>query len=170
MAVALATAAALTSTGILLPFAVAAPFALTQFALGARNRRRALTPEIAGAAAAGAIAAAIALAGGRTMTMASTLWLLTMLRSIPAIVFVRAVLGRQSRSITVALHVAAVLISLVLWQQRLAPVAAIGAMILLLGRALTGTTHIEPARRVGIREVAYGAITVLLIGAGYRFL
>jgi len=166
MIVAIAIATTLTSARILLPFAVAAPLGLAQFAWEVRKRGRALTPEILGAAAAGATAAAIALAGGRTMTLASTLWLLTMLRSIPTIVFVRAVLKRGHRSIAVALHIGAVVIALVLWQQHLGPLAAIVAMLLLLVRALI-PPRTEPPRRVGIRELVYGTVTVLLIGVGW---
>jgi YwiC-like protein len=166
MIVAIAIATALTSARILLPFAVAAPLGLAQFAWEVRRRGRALTPELLGAAAAGATAAAIAVAGGRTMTLAATLWLLMVLRSIPAIVFVRAVLKRGHRSIAVALHVGAVVIAFVLWQQHLAPLAAIVAMLLLLGRALI-PARTEPPRRVGIREIVYGTITVLLIGVGW---
>ncbi len=167
---AVVTATALSSVRILLPFVLAAPLGLTQFVMELRKRERAVLPEIAGAAAAGATAAAIALAGGRTMILASTLWLLTMLRSVPAIVFVRAVLGRESRSIAVALHGAAVITALVLWRQHLAPATVIAAMVLLLGRALIPAANAEPARRVGIRELVFGGITVLLIAAGYRFL
>ncbi|HSY50105.1 MAG TPA: YwiC-like family protein [Thermoanaerobaculia bacterium] len=167
MLLAIATAMALTSARILVPFAIAAPSGLAQFAWELRKRGRALTPEILGAAAAGATAAAIALAGGRTMTLASTLWILTMLRSIPAIVFVRAVLKRGRQSIAVALHVAAFGIAIVLWRQHLAPLAAIVAMLMLLGRALIGPARTDPPRRVGIRELFYGAATVVLIGVGW---
>lgn len=167
MIVAIVTATALTSARILLPFAIAAPLGLVQFAWEVRKPGRALTPELLGAAAAGATAAAIALAGGLTMTLGATLWLLTMLRSIPAIVFVRAVLKRGHQSIAVALHLAAVVIAIVLWHQQLAPLAAIVAMLLLLGRAVIGPAPREPARRVGIRELVYGAVTVLLIGVGW---
>jgi len=156
-------AVAATDARILLPFAIAAPLALVQFAFDIRNRGHAAAPEIAGAVAAGATAAAIALAGGRSVTLASTLWLLTMLRSAPAIVFVRAALGKGSRSIVVALHVAAVVISVVLWHQRLAPAAAIVAMSMLLGRCLIHTRPDSP-KRIGMREIAFGAVTVILIG------
>lgn len=156
-------AVAMTDARILIPFAIAAPLGLAQFAFDIRNRGHATAPEIAGAVAAGVTAAAIALAGGRSLTLASTLWLLTILRSVPAIVFVRAALGKQRRSIAIALHVVAIGVAIVLWQQRLAPVAAIIAMALLLGRVLL-TRHAVPPRTIGMRELAFGAVTVLLIG------
>ncbi len=160
---AMTIAFAFTDARILIPFAIAAPLGLAQFALDVRNRGHAIAPEIAGAVAAGATAAAIALAGGRSMTLASILWLLTILRSVPAIVFVRAALGKSRRSIAIVLHVAAVVIAIVLWQQHLAPIAAIIAMTLLLGRALL-TKHAVPPRTIGMRELAFGAATVVLIG------
>ena len=161
---AVAVAVTITDARILLPFAIAAPLALAQFAFDMRNRGHAVAPEIAGAVAAGATAAAIVLAGGRPVTLAATLWLLTVLRSVPAIVFVRAVLGRESRAVAVILHIAAVVIAFLLWYQRLAPVAAIVAMSLLLARALIRPKHPEPPRRIGMRELAFGAVTVILIG------
>ncbi len=161
---AMAIAMTITDARILLPFAIAAPLGLAQFVFDVRNRRHAIAPEIAGAVAAGATAAAIVLAGGRPLTLAATLWLLTVLRSVPAIVFVRAVLGRESRAVAVILHVAAVVIAILLWYQRLAPVAVIVAMSLLLARALIPTKHAEPPRRIGMRELVFGAVTVILIG------
>jgi hypothetical protein len=161
---AMAIAMTITDARILLPFAIAVPLGLAQFVFDVRNRGHAIAPEIAGAVAAGATAAAIVLAGGRPLTLAATLWLLTVLRSVPAIVFVRAVLGRESRAVAVILHVAAVVIAILLWYQRLAPVAAIVAMSLLLARALIPTKQAEPPRRIGMRELVFGAVTVILIG------
>ncbi|MGH9418341.1 MAG: YwiC-like family protein [Thermoanaerobaculia bacterium] len=165
---AMVIAVAIAGPQILLPFAIAAPFGFAQFAFDVRNHGRAMTPEIIGAAAAGASAASIALAGGRSMPLAATLWLLMMLRSIPSIVFVRAALKRQSRSMAIAFHVAAVVIALILWRRHLAPVAAIVAMLLLLMRALM-PPRMERPQRVGMRELAYGVVTLVLIGAGFRF-
>jgi hypothetical protein len=164
---ALVGAVALSSARILLPFAIAAPLGLLQFGFDVRNRGRAVIPEMAGIVAAGATAAAIALAGGRTISVAATLWILAMLRAIPALLFVRAVLGRESRSIAIAVHVVAVAAAFALWQRHLAPLAAIAAMLLLLGRAIAGMNQNMPARSVGIRELVWGATTVLLIAGGW---
>jgi len=161
--VAMTIAVAVTDARILIPFAITAPLGLAQFAFDVRNRGHAPAPEIAGAIAAGATAAAIALAGGRSPALAATLWLLTILRSVPAILFVRAALAKGRRSIAVAVHVAAVVIAIALWYQRLAPAAAIVTTSLLLGRSLIRIEH-EPPRRIGMREIAFGAVTVVLIG------
>lgn len=166
IAVTIATAIAMTSARILLPFVVAAPFGIVQFALDLKKRGRTLVAEIAGAVAAGATVAAIMLAGDRTIVLAATLWLLMILRSVPAILFVRAALGKGSRTAAVVLHIAAVAIAIVLSMARVAPALSIAAMLLLLGRTLFIRGH-EPARRIGMHELAFGAISVILIAAGF---
>src|SRR5205085_477602 len=79
----------------LLPLALASPFAAFQFLHDIRSRGRALAPEIAGAAAMGATAASMVIASGRSIALASAIWCLVLMRSIPAILFVRAALGRS---------------------------------------------------------------------------
>ena len=153
----------------LIPLAMAAPLAFLQFIHDARNRGRATLPEMAGAVAMGSVAAAIAIAAGRSPLFASALWCVALLRSIPAIIFVRAALGRNGRSAASAFHLAAVAASIVLWQMRLAPAIGMVATLLLLGRAVA-TSHVKTARQIGMRELAYGATFVLLIGIGYRLM
>ncbi len=165
---AVAAAIAMTGTRVLLPVVIAAPLSIVQFAFDLKKRGRTLIPEIVGGIAAGGTAAVIALAAGRTMTFAAVLWLLLLLRSIPAIVFVRAALGKGNRSVAIALHVAAVGIASLLWQRELAPAAVVVAMSLLLGRAVLAGRPGKAARVVGMRELASGVITVVLIGIGYR--
>jgi len=164
--VTIAAAIAMTNGRILLPFAIAAPFGIVQFTLDLKKRGRTLAAEIAGAIAAGATAAAIALADERTIALAATLWLLTILRSVPAILFVRAALGKESRTAAIALHIAASAIAIVLSSTALAPLLSIAAMLLLLGRAVFSRAH-QPARIVGMRELAFGAITAILLAAGF---
>jgi len=168
IAVTIAAAIAMTDARILLPFVVAASFGIVQFALDLQKRGRMLSAEVAGVVAAGATAAAIALAADRTIALAATLWLLTILRSVPAILFVRAALGKGNRMAAVVLHIAALGIAIALWLTRLAPLLSIAAMFLLLGRTVFSRGH-QPARRVGMRELAFGAITVILIAAGFAF-
>jgi hypothetical protein len=167
---ALTAAAHIAGLRVLLPLALALPFAAFQFAHDIRKRARALAPEMAGAAAMGAIAASIAIAAEQSIALASALWCLALLRSIPAIVFVRAVLGKNRRAGAIALHVSAVAASIALWQWGLVPVAAVVAMCGLLARAIITKSGVEPARSVGIRELGYGAATSLLVGFGYHFM
>ena len=167
--VALLIAIRLDGIRFLIPLAVAAPVALWQFIHDARNRGRATLPEMAGAVAMGSVAAAIALAAGRSLLFASALWCVSLLRLIPAIVFVHAVLGRSGRSAASAFLLAAVAASIILWQMHLAPAAVVFATLLLLARAVA-TSSLKTARQIGMRELAYGATFVLLIGVGYRLM
>ncbi|MDP9361659.1 MAG: YwiC-like family protein [Acidobacteriota bacterium] len=155
---------------VLLPLALASPLAAFQFVHDIRRRGRALAPEIAGVAAMGAIAASIAIAAEQSTALASALWCLALLRSIPAIVFVRAALGKTKRTAAIALHIFAVAASIALWRWSLVPMTAIIAMCGLLARAIISRSRVEPARSVGIRELGYGAATSLLAGFGYHFM
>jgi len=162
----LGTAIFLTNIQIAIPFAIAAPLAIVQFLYDARNHGRSVWPELAGASAAGATAAAIALAGHQWTSVAVTLSILTILRAIPSIIYIRSILGREDRTTAIALHAIAVLIAILLWSQALVPLTACAAMLLLLARAFT--RRVQSARQAGLRELAYGALTVVLIGLGYR--
>jgi hypothetical protein len=141
-----------------IPFALVAPMALTMLVHDARNRSRGLLPELAGAVAMASIAAALPLAAGRAPSIAVTLMALMLLRSIPSIVFVRALLGRGSKSLTVVPHGAALAIAALI-----ASPFAVAGCVVLLARALWGVTHDAPrARTVGWREIVYGALAVAL--------
>lgn len=168
--IALVVAAHIAGLRALLPFALASPLAAFQFVHDIDKRGRALVPEMAGVAAMGAIAASIAMAAEQSIALASALWCLALLRSIPAIVFVRAALGKDRRAGAIALHAFAVAASIALWRWGLVPLAAVVAMCGLLARATIGGSPVQPARSVGIRELGYGATTTLLVGFGYHFM
>jgi len=168
--VALGFATQIAGLKLLLPLALALPLVAFQFIYDVRRRGRALTPEIAGIVALGAVAASIALAADQSLALASALWCLALLRSIPTIFFVRAALGKTRRAASIALHLAAVAISISLWLLNLVPMTAIVAMVGLLCRAMNSGSRVESARRVGIRELGYGAAATLLSGFGYHFM
>lgn len=161
-AVAAFTAAAFVGrTAALLPLLAAIPFGLTQFAYDARNRSRALPAEIGGAIAPSALAASMVVAAGKMPALAVALALLVLARSIPAVLYVRSILRGESRVPMLAAHVIAVAVAA--W---VGPWTAMLAMCLLLIRAALPATGI-PARRIGIRELGWGAASVLLIAVGY---
>ena len=161
---AIAAAARMAGFAILVPLAVAAPFGLLQLAFDARNRGRAALPELAGAVAMGGIAAAMALAAARPASFAAALWLLALCRSLPAILYVRALLGRGRGAIVA--HVAAIVVAALLWRASLAPFAAVLALVALLGRALVPPSNPLP-RKVGIAELFWGGAGTLATGLGY---
>ena len=134
----------------------AIPFALIQFAFDARNRSRALMPELIGVLAPGAIAASIAIAAGRTPAFAATLWLIVILRSIPSILYVRAALRGESRGLALGAHIAAAVAAFFV-----TPLAVI-PMLVLLARAIAPTEGLA-AKTIGLRELAWGGVTVVLL-------
>jgi len=162
-AIAFACAAAMSGVRMLIPFAIASPLAIVQVAYDATSRSRELLPEISGAAAMTSVAAAIAMGGGLPSAAAYGLAGILIARFVPAILHVRALLGRLPRRTALAAHVVAVGAV-----ARYAPPLAIAAMIVLLVRAVWGVTHQPPrAKAIGWREIAYGAVSVVLVAIAY---
>lgn len=159
----------------LLPMLAALPFVVTQLAFDAAGRGRALLPELAGSFGLAALASAIAMAGGWPLIPSLGLWALLAARALPSILYVRARLERlhgdtPSAIPAIAAHAAALaLVSLLVWA-RVAPTVAAAAFFVLLMRAATGLYARKSggsAKRVGVAEVCYGAMTVATIAAGY---
>jgi hypothetical protein len=146
---------ALAPMSALVALAAAVPFAGAQFVFDVRNRGRALMPEMAGVIGSGAIAMSIAIAGGRPLAIAAALWLLVALRAVPSILYVRATLRGGSRPAMLIAHAAAVAIAAMVHPLTAIPFGG------LLVRALPRTD--ARAKTIGLREVAYGTATILLI-------
>lgn len=165
LAAGLALAAAILLGGAMLavPFALVAPLAVVQIVYDARNRSRAMIPEMSGAAAMASIAAALAIAGGLPMASAFGLSGIIIARSLPAILFVRAALRPSPVAPVIAAHALAIaLVALY------APPLAIAAMVILLIRAVwTLRGEHPPARTIGWREIVFGAVTVALAAVGW---
>jgi hypothetical protein len=164
---AIAAAAWLGGADVLLPLAVAAPFGLVQLAYDARNRGRAAVPELAGALAMGGVAASMALASALPLALAGTFWALAVCRSVPAIVYVRALLGRGRGAIVA--HVAAIVVAALLWRASLAPLVAVMAMLVLLGRAVAGLrrTSKPSPKKIGITELVWGGAATIATALAY---
>jgi hypothetical protein len=172
----LAVAWKLGGTTVFLPLAIALPLAAVQFLHDIRNESRALPAEMAGGAAAGAIAASIVIAGGWNTSAALALWALLVARTVPTVLYVRARV-RVERGMTIvsplvsnALHVAAVAAGVWLaWSGR-TPWLAVAALVVLMVRAAAGLSPLRrPARAatIGIAEVIFGITAMLLIAGGY---
>jgi len=134
---------------LLIPFVVAAPLAIAQFAADAKNRGRALAPELMGALAMGSIAVA--------MGAPPAVWVILAARSLPAILYVRAALRREHVVVAVVAHLAAVAVAWMVW------LPAVPATLLMLARCIEGVLH-EPrrAQRVGMMELGYGVAFVVM--------
>ena len=161
---AIAAAVRISGLAVLMPLALAAPFAIVQLAYDAENRGRTLLPELAGALAMGGVAASMAVASAAPTQLAAALWLLSICRSIPAILYVRSLLGR-GRGAVVA-HVAAAVVALLLWHASLAPIAAVIATLALFARALHRPSTPAP-KKIGVAELLWGGAATLAMGLGY---
>jgi len=155
----LSVAIALSGTNVLVPFALAMPFAALQAWRDARNHGRELLAEISGAVAMASTVTAIAIAGGAGAEMAYGLAGIMIARFVPAILYVRALLGRVPAWCAWTAH--AVALGAI---ASYAGPLAVAAMAVLLMRAAWGLTHEPPrAKAIGWREIAFGAVTVALV-------
>jgi hypothetical protein len=159
----------------LLPLALAAPLAAIQLAYDALGKSRSLLPELAGATGLASVATAIALAGGWTVAPAYGLWVVLAARVIPTILYVRARLTRlhgqtaKSAPIHLSHAMAAASVALLAWAGVVPALAAV-ALLLLVGRALYGLSGRDEeatAKRLGLRELGFGAATVLAVWVGH---
>lgn len=178
LAAALFAAAALVLAGPRFAVAILAAGPLGLFALGLdlSGRGRDVLAELAGAVALGASVTAIVLAGGGPSGVAWMAWLLQAVRAITAILYVRARLAHEREGgvpamPVIATHGAAVALVGSLVAADLAPSLAVVAFVLLLARAawgLHGAPRRVRAQVVGVQEVVFGAITLILLAAGFR--
>lgn len=162
---------------MLWPLMLAAPLAIVQVSYDSLGRSRALLPELAGSSALAATASSIALAGGWQTGPALALWAALVARVVPSIIYVRARLllihGEQPAIAPVIMLQAAGLavVSLLAWA-KLIPYLAASAFLILLVRAVLGLSKGRQqvtAKQVGIRELCFGAMTILAIIIGYAF-
>jgi hypothetical protein len=156
------------------PIVLAVPFALLQAYYDTLRQSRQAVAELAGAVALGAAAPAIALAGGWPLLPALGLWAVLAIRSVTSILYVRARLRLERHE--------AIRQAPVLWVQLggllmvLAPAAfgvvswlAVVAVAVLAARAGWGLSPWRrPARApiVGMQEIGFGLLTVLLVAWG----
>ncbi len=173
---ALALAFALTRAPLaaFMPLVLAAPLGAVQLVYDARLRSRELLPELCGGVALGASVAAITMAGGAPLVPALALWAVLALRVLASVPYVRARL-RASRGLPAArapilvAHVAGLLCVGLLSALALVPWLGVLAMAILLLRAFLGLRASAaplPPRVVGVQELSYGALTVVLLALG----
>ena len=177
VAVAATAAAAFRAVGAFwAPLALAASMLLVQLAYDARNRGRTLLPEVLGAAAPGALAAAVVRADGWGLAEAFALWAIVATRAIPSVLYVRARLrldrGRETGTDPVwPSHVLAIGLVGFLVFAGLAPRLAAVAVALLTARTALGLSRWRSGtrpRQVGLAEIGIGIGFVALVALGYR--
>ena len=160
-----------------LPLLLAVPFGLVQLAYDVRHRSRELVPELAGAIALGATVSAVVLAGGWQLRLALALWLIMAARAAASVLYIRTRL-RLDRGLhpslfsTWASHLCGLAAVTGLAALGFAPWLAVLAFVALLTRAAHGLSGLRRQVRpqvVGFREMAFGALTVVLVALGYAF-
>jgi hypothetical protein len=162
---------------LLLPLLLALPTTILQLSYDSSGRSRALIPELAGSISTGAVATAIAISGGWPRPAAFGLWAIMASRTLPTILYVRARLqmlhGKPASSAgVISAHLVAVLVVVGLAFVRLAPALAVLAMLVLLLRAILGVSKSDrqvTAKKIGLREVVLGALTIFLVWFGSTF-
>lgn len=170
-----ASAIKIAGVGWLLPILIALPFTILQLFYDTSGRSRALMAEVAGSVSVGAIAAALALAGGWSNRAAFGLWLIVAARHVPTIVYLRAklrLLHRKPASsrIAVAAHLLAVVIVATFAFFSFIPFLPLVAMLILLLRAVVGFSSSDQhltAQKLGMRELGFGVMTVVTVIVGY---
>ena len=171
----LAFAIAIGGTAMLLPLLIAAPVTIVQLFNDAMGRSRALIAELAGSIATPALATAIALGSGWSYPTAFGLWAILAARNVPTILYLRARLkllhGKPaSPGVVIVVHVLAAFMVFGLALVGSAPFLSVIAVLTLLLRALTGFSKSDQhvtAKRLGLREVGFGAMTVFAVVLGH---
>jgi len=172
--VSLALALRTSGEEFLLPLVFAAPIAIVQLSYDSVGKSRALVAELSGSLSTGALATAIAICGGWPRPLAAVLWVLIAARSVPTILYLRARLRLlrhkpASTRITILAHLLAVVVTLVLVWEQVAPWLALLAIVILLIRACAGLRSVMPItpQRLGVRELLFGVFTVVAVAIGY---
>ncbi len=157
-----------------IPLLMATPLAIVQVGYDWTGRRRVLLAEIAGAISISSIVAAITLAGGWSSAGAMALWAIMIARCVPAILYIRAWLERlharrASPFPMLAGHVLAIVGVAFLLNAQLANALTVGAMGMLLIRAVVGFASVEKLtpKRLGFVEIGFGAMAVSLVAIGF---
>lgn len=162
---------------VFLPLLIAGPLALIQLQYDARGYSRKLIPEVAGGFAVGSISTAIALAGGWSKPAAYALWIIVACRHVPTILYLRVLLSRRRQDkrpivdgAVIAVQLLALLVIVVLVFFKIAPVLVVVVFAILFIRAVTGLWNpsVPAPKKLGISEIVFGALLVMMVYAGYR--
>jgi len=159
----------------LLPLLIAAPIASVQLLYDSVGRSRTLMAELAGSISIGAVATAIAIAGGWPRPAAFGLWIILAARTVPTILYIRArlrLLHRKSASprVVIIVHLLAILVVIGLARAAVVPFLAVAALVILLLRAVIGFSKSGKrvtAKKLGLCELAFGAMTVFAVILGH---
>ena len=150
------------------------PLMGVQLWFDAQNKGRNLIPELCGSVAMGAVATAIALAGGALAEVAYALWIILAVRSVTSIYFARTQVMRARKQPT--LPQTSLLIGILGWfvlaitgTQQITPMFAVIAMTALLGYQVHAfRTPPVAAKVVGWGQMAFGLLFVVCAVVGVQ--
>lgn len=159
----------------LLPPLLALPFGLVFLYYDMTQPGRAWQAELAAPLALASATASMAIIDGWMLEPSLALWAVLAARAVPSILYVRSRLrldrGKTpDRTLPVVAHMIALLVVLTLIVADLLPWLAAAPFVLLLLRAVHGLSARRwPAsiKRIGFAELGLGALTVVLVAAGY---
>ncbi len=152
------------------PLLLALPLVAIELWFDMRSRGRRLLPELAGTVGIGAVASAIALAGGADGRLALGLWVVVAARGVAAIPYARTQVlrgrGRPDRPWPSDLAQAlAAVVAVVAWLAGILPGAATSAVVLIGAFNLAAVRLApRPARTIGFQQMFFG-IAVVLVSA-----
>lgn len=154
------------------PLLVAGPLVAVELSFEVRSRGRRLVPELFGAVGIAAVAASIALAGGRSGRLAVGLWLVLAARAVGAIPFVRVQIQRLRRGVgprgqSDAAQALSVMVAsaAVILDRRL--VAGLVGVVVMAGVQIAWVRRPPiAAKTIGLRQMAAGLALVALTAAG----
>ncbi len=155
-----------------MPLAFAAPLVAVAFSYDVRSRSRRLLPELAGTIGIAAVAASIALAGGRPASIAYGLWVVAAARALATIPFVRLQLERAKRgtaaiALGLGAQAVAVLLAGAAWVTSLVSVWGMTAVAGLAAAHLIFLRRPVPRTAIiGAQQVVLGLSLVLVTGLG----
>ena len=174
LAVLLAVAAATAEAAFWWPLLAAAPLVALELWYDVRSRSRRLVPELAGTIGIGAVAAAVALAGGAGDSVAAGLWCVIAARAVASIPFVRLQLlrgkERPHRHLGSDLaQVAAVTGVAVAAVVDVVPVLAVVVMaVLALLQTWASRRPVPAVPVIGAQQVVLGLVVVVVTGLAVR--
>ncbi|HVX21420.1 MAG TPA: YwiC-like family protein [Acidimicrobiales bacterium] len=156
------------------PLVSAVPFFALELSFDVRSRSRRLAPELSGAVGMGAVASAIALAGGLRSSLAVGLWVVLAARAVGSVPFARTQVRRlrhqvDHRRLADAGQMAAVGVVLIGWALGWVLWSGATAVGVLAGwNLLALRLPVRSAKRVGILQLMAGVAVVVATAIGVR--
>lgn len=165
----------LPSISVVLPMLFAIPLVAVQAFYELRNQGRHVIAEIAGATATGAVASSIVMMQGWALLPALGLWLAMAVKGVTAVLYVRSRLRLERDTpagipLTFTAHLVGLTSLAMAALDATIPWTAPLAMLVLTVRGVHGLSPwrvSRPAKVIGVQEVIFGVVFVLLVALGY---